>query len=185
MELHDGIGGQLSGVKHFISSLPENNETTLLLKNITSIAKEVRLLSHSLSSSYSIQKPFDHLLKTLQARYKNHFDIKINLFPEQEVKKLEEEKKVFLYRTLQELFNNIYKYAKASIVNLSITISDEIVMIVEDDGVGFTIRDMSSGIGLQNIKDRVKQLKGEFVVDSTINKGTSIVIKIPKDNVAN
>ncbi len=182
LELHDGIGGQLSGIKHFVSSLPENTETVELLKNITSVSKEVRLLSHSLSTSYSIQQPFNNLLATLKDRYKNHFDIQIHLFPEREIKNLEETKKVFLYRTLQELFNNIYKYAKANLVHLSITISDEIVTIVEDNGVGFETKN-TKGIGLLNIKDRVKQLDGEITIDSTLGKGTTIIIKIPKVNV--
>ncbi|WP_062061253.1 tetratricopeptide repeat-containing sensor histidine kinase [Aquimarina longa] len=182
MELHDGIGGQLSGIKHFVSSLPKNTETAVLLKNITSVSKEVRLLSHSLSSNYSIQQPFDDLLTTLKDRYKNHFDIQIYLFPEQEIKNLEEKKKVFLYRAIQELFNNIYKHAKANVVNLSITISDEIVMIVEDNGIGLTTKN-TKGIGLQNIKDRVTQMNGELLIDSTLGKGTTIIIKIPKVNV--
>ncbi|TCI84783.1 ATP-binding protein [Tenacibaculum sp. M341] len=182
MELHDGIGGQLSGVKHFVTSLQSTEATNELLQNITDISKEVRLLSHSLSSNFSIQQPLTHLLQTLQQRYKNHFSIEISLFPETAIQKITTDQKVFLYRTIQELINNIYKYAKASSVELSITISEDITLIVEDNGTGFDTTNTANGIGLQNIKERVKTLHGTFEVDSVLQRGTSILIKIPKDH---
>ncbi len=182
MELHDGIGGQLSGVKHFVTSLQSTEATNELLQNITDISKEVRLLSHSLSSNFSIQQPLTHLLQTLQQRYKNHFSIEISLFPEVAIQKITTDQKVFLYRTIQELINNIYKYAVASSVELSITISEDITLIVEDNGTGFDTANTANGIGLQNIKERVKTLHGTFEVDSVLQRGTSILIKIPKDH---
>ncbi len=179
IELHDGIGGQLSGIKHFVSSLPKNNETAVLQKNISTVSKEVRLLSHTLSSNYSLQQSFKNLLKTLQHQYENHFTIEVSLFPEEAIENIANEQKLFLYRTIQELINNTYKYAKANLVTISITISDEIVLILEDNGIGFETKNTFNGIGLENIKERVSTLKGTFVLDSVLERGTSIIIEIP------
>ena len=184
MELHDGIGGQLSGIKHFISSLSESPKTKELIQNISTVSKEVRLLSHSLSSSYSLQQPFKNLLKTLQQRYENHFDIDITLFPEHEIDLVSDKQKLFLYRSIQELINNTYKYAKANLIHVSITISNEIVLIIEDNGIGFNSENTFNGIGLQNIKERTENLNGEFILDTVVNRGTSVIIKIPIKNDA-
>ncbi len=182
LELHDGIGGQLSGILHLATSLPENENSLALTNNLKTISKEVRLLSHSLSTSFSELQPFQNLLQTLKERYKNHFTIEIYLFPEEALKDISNKQKTFLYRSIQEVLNNIYKHAKAKLVQLSLTISDEIVLVIEDDGVGFNTDKVPNGIGLQNIKERISYLKGEFILDSKENEGTSVIIKIPKEN---
>ncbi|WP_299678472.1 tetratricopeptide repeat-containing sensor histidine kinase [uncultured Tenacibaculum sp.] len=182
LELHDGIGGQLSGILHLASSLPNKEHSLALTNNLKTVSKEVRLLSHSLSTSFSELQPFQNLLQTLKERYKNHFSIEIYLFPEEAVKAITNKQKTFLYRSIQEVLNNIYKHAKAELVQLSLTISDEIILVIEDDGIGFNTNKVPNGIGLQNIKERISYLKGEFIIDSKENEGTSVIIKIPKED---
>ena len=97
MELHDGIGGQLSGIKHYIASLPKNDETEVILKNVGSVSQEVRLLSHSLSTSFSMRQPFYNLLQTLKEQYQNHFEIEFSIFPQEKIDQLPKEQKLFLH----------------------------------------------------------------------------------------
>lgn len=143
------------------------------------VTKEVRLLSHSLSYNYSIQHSINDLLEVLQEQYKNHFIIEFFIYPEEMLSTISDKNKLFLYRTLQELINNIYKYAKANTVTVSLTITDELVLIVEDDGVGFDKKHTPKGIGIQNIKERVANLLGEFSIDTFPDRGVSVIIKIP------
>jgi two-component system sensor histidine kinase DegS len=62
-----------------------------------------------------------------------------------------------------------------------------IVLIIEDDGVGFNSGDSSfqpsedGGFGLLNIKERVELLKGAVKINSEINKGTQIYVSIPNE----
>ena len=54
--------------------------------------------------------------------------------------------------------------------------------MVENDGIGFQQRETSMGdygIGLTNIETRVRTLKGEFIIESSENKGTNASIEIP------
>ncbi len=181
MELHDGIGGQLAGIQHFVTTLPKSTATGVLRQNISMISKEVRLLSHSLSSSFSEIQPLTHLLQTLQSQYQNHFDLQINVYPEEEIKNLSTTQKVFLYRSIQEIINNIYKHADATSVVLSLTISEEVVLMIEDNGKGFDMHKTAKGIGLQNIKDKTAYAKGEITIDSKLGQGTTVIIKIQKE----
>ncbi|CAL2090755.1 conserved protein of unknown function [Tenacibaculum sp. 190524A02b] len=179
LELHDGIGGQLSGIKHYATSLEDSKEKTILLKDLSNVTKEVRLLSHSLSSSYSMQQPLTDLLQVLQEQYKNHFKTEISIYPEEALQKVSDKTKHFLHRTLQELINNIYKHANANLVTISLTIIDDIILMIEDNGIGFDTSVKSKGIGLHNIQERVDNLQGELSIDSTSGHGTTIIVKIP------
>ncbi|CAL2105736.1 conserved hypothetical protein [Tenacibaculum sp. 190524A02b] len=179
LELHDGIGGQLSGIKHYATSLEDSKEKTILLKDLSNVTKDIRLLSHSLSSSYSMQQPLTDLLQVLQEQYKNHFKITISIYPEEALQKISDKTKHFLHRTLQELINNIYKHANANLVTISLTIIDDIVLMIEDNGIGFDTSVKSKGIGLHNIQERVDNLQGQLSIDSTSRHGTTIIVKIP------
>ncbi|MEO1654042.1 MAG: ATP-binding protein, partial [Bacteroidota bacterium] len=53
-------------------------------------------------------------------------------------------------------------------------------LIVEDDGQGMEVGDgRKNGLGLQNIQERIKNLKGELHIDAQPGRGTSISIDIP------
>ena len=56
-------------------------------------------------------------------------------------------------------------------------------IIVEDNGEGFDVDkvDFKNRMGISSIKTRVEHLKGTLEIDSTISKGTSIIINIPID----
>ena len=93
---------------------------------------------------------------------------------------LAEEMKINIFRIIQELFTNVQKHAEASTVFLQIVKDQNFINIsVEDNGVGFDSYKKSLGIGLDNINDRVKTLKGEIEIDSKLGKGTSVTMQIP------
>ena len=62
---------------------------------------------------------------------------------------------------------------------------DFLLLNVEDNGVGFSIEKLEIGkrrFGLNNIKQRVKELRGHLSIESYKNRGTFIKIKIPLYN---
>lgn len=63
---------------------------------------------------------------------------------------------------------------------------DNIFVVIKDNGVGFDVNetknDGRSHVGMNNIKNRLKEmLNAEVTVESVINKGTTVTIKIPKE----
>jgi signal transduction histidine kinase len=88
--------------------------------------------------------------------------------------------KFTLYRVLQEILQNIIKHAFAGTITVGLTGTDEGVnLMVEDDGVGFDINQVKEGLGLKNIRSRVRLLNGYFDVDSAPRRGTIYNITIP------
>ena len=181
-ELHDGVGGQLAGIQHYLGSLNSNEKIEHLKKNILTVTKEVRILSHNLSSHYSSNQPLEVLLTELKMQYESNDKLQVNItvFPPDCFNGLRSTLKHSIYRILQELLHNVYKHAKATQVDLSFTRhQNTLILIVEDNGIGFNTNKHKKGIGLQNIKERIESLDGKFIIDSTLKKGTHITLEIP------
>lgn len=85
-----------------------------------------------------------------------------------------------LFRIIQEIHSNIVKHSKAKKAELRLEINPkDIILIAEDDGVGFDTDTHTSGYGLVSIGDRVELLNGELEVKSKIGEGTRIRIVVP------
>ena len=56
-----------------------------------------------------------------------------------------------------------------------------ILLSVEDNGIGFNVNEMVSkgGMGMENLKARIKHLDGNFEIDSRLGRGTTAIIDIP------
>ena len=75
---------------------------------------------------------------------------------------------------------NTLKHAEATKVNIHLNlIENELSLLFEDNGKGFNALELVDGIGLGNIKSRIKKLNGTFNIDSTINRGTVIAMEFP------
>lgn len=88
-----------------------------------------------------------------------------------------------LYRIVQEALNNIAKHAEASKVSVLLEKpEDKIVLIIEDDGVGFDIEEninKSQGLGLIGMGERAALVNGEIEIESAIGNGTTIYVRVP------
>jgi len=52
-------------------------------------------------------------------------------------------------------------------------------VLFEDNGIGFTTENYTKGIGFINLEARISKLKGSFVIDSKLKRGTIANIDIP------
>lgn len=84
------------------------------------------------------------------------------------------------YRIVQESLTNIARYANASRVSIGILQEeDTLVLMIEDDGVGFDLSQQTDGFGLTGMRERVEGLSGEFELDSEKGNGTRLVVRLP------
>jgi len=92
-----------------------------------------------------------------------------------------------ILRVTQEALANVRKHADASRVTVTLSyLDDGLVLDVRDDGVGFepaifaaTGDGLLGGVGLQLMLDRVEQLGGTRVIESSAGDGTSVVVQLP------
>ena len=94
---------------------------------------------------------------------------------------------VALYRIAQEALTNVAKHAHASRVDVLLESRDDsVVLVVEDDGVGFDRSDNSvdRGVGLLGMRERAALIGAQFEIESKPGEGTSIFVRYPgKNNV--
>ncbi|RZJ78420.1 MAG: hypothetical protein EOO47_13885 [Flavobacterium sp.] len=70
------------------------------------------------------------------------------------------------------------KHAKAKNVGVHLNMSDdEILLMIEDDGIGYDKNEIKLGLGLQNLESRIRIFNGHLEVDSTIGKGTTTILR--------
>jgi signal transduction histidine kinase len=89
-----------------------------------------------------------------------------------------------LYRLAQEALHNVYKHAHATHVSVILKRRDQqIVLVVEDNGRGFAIADVSpeaiTSLGLVSMRERAALVGGELTIESTPELGTAITVRVP------
>ncbi|WP_378172149.1 histidine kinase [Aquimarina sp. SS2-1] len=189
-ELHDSIGGNLAAIKLQFSNLSENyTELDTMYQQIDETYQQVRTLSHNLIPKKFSQNKFVALLKEYMQNIGDASNLTINIqaYPENEVNIINPKFHNEIFAILQELITNTIKHAKASIVDIQIDITQHTIhLIFEDNGKGFDTSKNVTGIGLSNIKNRLQNLQGTFVIDSNLKrKGTIFIMEIPNVPVSN
>ena len=193
-ELHDSIGGNIAGIKLQMTNLVERNpepEMSSLLIQLEKTYQHVRDISHSLIPKEFKENNFTYLIKNYIASLKqnnNSVVIIFEAYPEKALNTLNYTLQSNLFNIIKELITNAFKYANATEIALQISIlefeeGNSIEFIYEDDGIGFDIKNTRKGIGILNIKHRVKSFNGLFSIDSAFNRGTVITISIPKQDL--
>ena len=188
-ELHDGIMSKLTSTRLnlFILSKKTDEETIkkclLHIADIQNIEKEIRAISHDLNKDLFAGKDsfktiitalFDDL-ETI-SEISNHIEIDDDINWET----IEASTKMHLYRIFQEVLQNIRKYARANIIVANISKHENHIHVeINDNGIGFNVEKVKSGIGLKNIQSRAKMINGTFDIKSNIGKGTQINLIIP------
>jgi signal transduction histidine kinase len=91
---------------------------------------------------------------------------------------------VAAYYVVSEGLTNAAKHAKASMIHVDITVDNcTLDVAIRDNGVGGA--DNRRGSGLIGLRDRVEALGGTIQIASVIGQGTSLLAKIPIDNLDN
>ena len=180
-ELHDGIASRLNNIKTRVDLLNANSNLDIISNEILSTAIEVRTISHNLRTPTFLNKRFDRVVKEYLDNIQHLSKLKIDFeyFAPNGFGSVNEDVQSNVYRILQELVTNTVKHSKAT--KLEVTLSlypDKLSLICDDNGVGFDKDTVAQGIGLRNIKERLKSINGNIEIDTTLGKGAAFIIDI-------
>jgi signal transduction histidine kinase/ligand-binding sensor domain-containing protein len=189
-DLHDDIGASLSSLQ--VNSMVANQlinkdivQAKLVLNKIENQAKNI---AEKISDIIWSMKPGKEEFINLSSRIKNFasdilgatdiaYHINIDKQLENELNDITIRKSILLIT--KEAINNAAKYSTATLINVEIKLDKNIIkLIVTDNGIGFNTAGIN-GNGIQNMQRRVKELSGEFKIESFQNIGTTILITIP------
>jgi signal transduction histidine kinase len=91
-----------------------------------------------------------------------------------------DQKKITIFRVLQELLINMKKHSKSSLVVLSFQKQETILQVdYTDNGVGTTKEQLNLKTGLQNVENRIHAIKGTITFDTETGKGFKVNILFP------
>jgi signal transduction histidine kinase len=179
-ELHDGVGGILSASKMHMSLLRDEQHQAQDMARLDNVvvmldqaSQEIRTIAHNLSpnilSMYELEVAIGNYCDRIRSG-----DVSIEYYVIGELPKLNERFKLLVYRACQELVNNVIKHSKADHALVQLSCHDDILTLtVEDNGIGFNTA-VSSGIGLSNLRERIKESDGHISIHSEPGKGTTI-----------
>ncbi|NVN18418.1 hypothetical protein GUA46_08700 [Muricauda sp. HICW] len=188
-ELHDGILGEMLGIRLILSGLNERDDPASiqqragLIEKLQELEEEIRTISHELN--HAAYKKFHNFIVSLEnmiveIEKSSGITCSFTYDPEIHWDDLLGDIKINAYRIIQESLKNCVKHAKSQHVTISFhAMDDKLRLIITDDGVGFDVNKKKKGIGLRNIVSRVKKIKGTLDIDSKRGQGTSIKILIP------
>ncbi|MHC6199035.1 ATP-binding protein [Elizabethkingia miricola] len=186
-DLHDGLGGLLSGTKHQLSYLdPHQSENieegiSKSIKQIDGAVEELRRVAHNLMPDLLVKYGLEVAIQEFASRISNSaLDIHTEFINYRN--SLSEEKQLIIYRIIQELVNNAIKHADASEIIIQVSQEENVLnLTVEDNGKGFDHKGLNvkKTAGFHNIESRVQFLKGTMNIISELNIGTSIELQIP------
>lgn len=189
-DLHDGLGGMLSGIKYSLNTMkgnlimtPDNAQAfERSMDMLDSSIKEMRRVAHNMMPEALLKFGLDTALKDFCNDINSSGALKVNY---QSIgldkKTIDQTNAIAIYRIVQELLNNTMKHAAATTAIVQVTHIDDILSItVEDDGKGFDTLTLKNekGIGWTNIQNRVEFLKGKLDINSQPGKGTSVHIEL-------
>jgi len=190
-DLHDGLGGMLSGIKYSFNTM--KGQLVMTAENTRAFERsmdmldssigEMRRVAHNMMPEALVKFGLNTALKDFCNDINQSGALKISyqsIGLEEAV--LDRTGSIAVYRIVQELINNTMKHAGATTSLVQVSLLQQILSVtVEDDGKGFDIA-MSEGMGYRNIRNRVDFLKGSIDIQSENSKGTSVHIEINLDH---
>jgi PAS domain S-box-containing protein len=193
-ELHDSAGQVLAALSMDLSRMEEDMKRNpeRLAKGITDAQERLRLLSQEIrTTSYLLHPPLlDEIGLSSALRWyieglaeRSGLDIRLSIADG--LQRLAPEMELTIFRIVQECLTNIHRHSGSKTAQIKVARDpDKICVEVQDQGQGMSqeriakARSKSVGVGITGMRERVRQLHGELVIESDAG-GTRITATFP------
>lgn len=193
-DLHDDIGASLSSIQLYVEVIEkvidkDTPRAKELLAQVKNNASEIIANMGDIVWALNSNKPLN---ASFEDRLKNHC---YELLAPKDISCFVEIPDWFnttvtninvlrnLMMVSKECLNNIAKYSHASHCEVQALLTDiQLLLRINDDGIGFDTEKAKSGNGLRNMRKRIETMGGHLLIQSKAGEGTSIGIVIPIHN---
>ena len=191
-DVHDSVSQKLYGLVTITeaaqatfeagSELDFENVLSRIGENARQAVKELRLFLFQMLPVDLEKEGLIAVLHHRLAAVEGRADIKVRFLADEPLQ-ISKRKEVALYYIAQEALNNVLRHARAKSVSLILKQGYKYVTLeITDDGCGFDKDKLNlGGMGLNNIKERVRQENGKLKILSQEDKGTIIKVTMEKD----
>lgn len=192
-DLHDRIGQalaiskiKLGGLRESASSIGLDGDIDEIRDLIEQTIQDTRSLIFDLCPPFLYELGFEKALEWLVEEIQKQHGVAALFKNDGKSKPLDDNVRVLLFRTVNELLINIVKHARAQKAKVSVRRDgDSIKIDVEDDGIGFDVIKIQNrmgktgGFGLFRIRERLNYLGGQLRVESEPKRGTRVSLVVP------
>ena len=193
-DLHDQIGQILTSIKMDMTwmtrHLPESENEVLarLQESIQSIndgVKAVRTICSGLRPGILDDLGLAAAIEWQTAEFASRNGVLCQVSVPPVDLHLDGDRATATFRIFQECLTNVTRHAQAKSVRVDLRQEDEnVLLVVQDDGIGFQESDLSSALGslgLLGMKERAQFCGGDVHISSSLGKGTTITVRVPAD----
>jgi len=181
-KLHDELANDVYHTMSFAETqdLTSSQNKEILLNNLDTIYSRTRNISKE-NSGIDTGKQFIEVLKEMMSSYNTDaVNVLISGMDSVNWKVLETNKKIIIYRIIQELLVNMKKHSQCSLAIITFKkIENKLQIDYSDNGVGATLDKINSRNGLQNVENRILAIKGTITFDTKPGKGFKASLTIP------
>jgi two-component system sensor histidine kinase UhpB len=196
-EMHDQFGEQLTSLSHGIALLKEACAPQPdLRERVEALEAIARQLDRDVDQLVWELRPtaLDDLgLRAALTNYVQDWSKRVGIAAHLHTSgfwdnRLRSDAETTLYRIAQEALTNVAKHSGAGTVEVILERrADQVVLIVEDDGVGFDTADedrASHGFGLVGMQERAALVGANVEIESAVGQGTTILVRMAAEPVS-
>lgn len=185
-DLHDDLGGTLATIKGMLSNIDAAQDHKKVLTQSQNLldkaCQDLRLIAHDLMPAEFDTLQLSTVLEETVQKINESSAISFGFISTGLPVEINKRMALTMYRIVNEALHNIIKHSQAKRVIVQLMYhNDHLQLLVEDDGIGFSLNKSVSdiaGIGLKNIFSRAAYLNAELHIDSG-KSGTTIICNIP------
>ena len=192
-ELHDSLGQHLTAAKLNIdialagaTDSDAKEKLTRAQREVEQSVQEVRTLSHLLHPPLLEEAGLPSALDWYVKGFAERSGIPVELELDPNLGRLSREIETTIFRVVQESLTNVHRHSGSSSASIRILRKgDEVCMEISDSGKGMA-PDPRLGVGIQGMRERVRQLGGSLQIESPgVGTRVQAIVPIPANSNSN
>jgi signal transduction histidine kinase len=190
-ELHDSTGQALAGLSMTIAEMHKDASGANLRRFeecralIATAASEIRSLSYLLHPPLMDELGLPSAIAEYVEGFVKRSGIRIQVEVPKELRRLEGNREIALFRIIQESLGNIHRHSGSATASLRIFCLDQdIVLEIRDQGRGLAVDSSgkaNTGVGIRSMQERLRQFGGSLQIESN-ETGTSVRAVLPRQS---
>ncbi len=188
MELHDGIiqsiyaiGMKLELTRLHLAEEDQNRaQISSSIQDLNHVIEDLRKYIQDLRVGIDYSVALNEQLQEIIDGFRQVSSARLVVDAGRGFSQLTEERTHAIVQVVREALSNIARHANASEVYLDIhEAASQIMLVISDNGKGFDLSQASSGNGLRNMRQRVRQVDGTVEIISQPGRGTTLTATFP------
>ena len=187
VDMHDELGSGVTAIR-LMSEIVKSKMKDQTLPEIEKISNSANELINKMntiiwtmtSSNDSVENLIAYIRSYAVEFFENtaidcYFTMPASIPP----REISGEKRRNIFLSVKEALNNVLKHSQSSVVKISISVNDRLVIEIHDDGVGINMEKLRKfGNGLNNMKKRMASIDGGFNIENKEGTRTTFYLTL-------